>query len=631
MTHNSSFRLLRFSGVALLLLAGCSGGGMTSEDEELLGSKSEALRVSSALDCPNGVGSACTVPNMPLLHQNSDQVDVDIGQNIKDNGCYDTSVASITSMALTNRGGLQPLANRSSTFHTITAGNNGKNPPAATTREYEQLSQQYRWTQKHYADRANNVNPAVQPFYFAEVLSDFPAQKKRTYPANCDPRTYGSCTWSTLIAAGFAGASFRDFFDGTAAQVGNDYVKALMGEGFGVLAAYGRYNAVPCADDASFTCFNRASQHKVVFSGTFADTDTYPLRINDVGDGKQYKVRLSSDQGVFGRNNAKCRFPSETSRTFLEYQPNPNQNPQVFFLDHIDGFSLNLNSGQGIATTMDRTWGTGFTSMMPFTMNGKAHLLAYNTNTGTVHFDRFLPEASGVEVAYNSTWGTGFTHFVPYYINGSPYFLAYNSSTGALHYDTFRQDLQGPIVNAMTTVSTGFTSIVPFTKGGQNYVLFYNKATGAVAYDQMNATGSGATTVYSSNWGTGWTDFTFYYIGGEPHFIAYNASTGLTHYDRIASNVQSGVDVLTQFTDAKNRKFANIAFQGPGHVLTYDSSGNGWAVRMRLDGKDSAATWSNSLLPSATSSISFLQDGKSYQLMYDAVSGKVRSYRLNLF
>ncbi|HEX2876811.1 MAG TPA: hypothetical protein VHP33_36415, partial [Polyangiaceae bacterium] len=84
-------------------------------------------------------------------------------------------------------------------------------------------------------------------------------------------------------------------------------------------------------------------------------------------------------------------------------------------------------------------------------------------------------------------------------------------------------------------------------------------------------------------------------------------------------------------TDATNRKFTNVAFQGPGHVMTYDSSGTGWVVRMTLNGADGAAAWSGSFLPSATSAISFLQDGKSYQLMYDKVSGKVRSYRLNLF
>jgi hypothetical protein len=78
-------------------------------------------------------------------------------------------------------------------------------------------------------------------------------------------------------------------------------------------------------------------------------------------------------------------------------------------------------------------------------------------------------------------------------------------------------------------------------------------------------------------------------------------------------------------------KFTSLAFQGPGHVLTYGSTGGGSILRMALDGTDAGVEWDGSFLPSATSAISFIQDGKSTEVMYDAASGKVRSYQLNLF
>ena len=199
-----------------------------------------------------------------------------------------------------------------------------------------------------------------------------------------------------------------------------------------------------------------------------------------------------------------------------------------------------------------------------------------------------------------------------------------------MHFDTFPSNLQGPIINAIVNLPKGFTSVVPFTMASKNYLLLYNKSTGAVRFDRINSAGSGSTNVFSGTWGSGWTDFTFYYIGGNPYLVAYNASTGLTHYDQISSSLNGSLG-LTSFTGTKNMKFANVAFGGPGHVLTYGSTGSGSILRMSLDGKDAGVEWGGSFLPNATSAISFIQDGKSTELMYDAASGKVRAYQLNLF
>ncbi|WP_164014659.1 hypothetical protein [Pyxidicoccus trucidator] len=611
-----------------LSFAGCGAPeGTENVGEEVLGEVRGDIKVGSSMDCPTGTSGTCTVLGMPLLSQTSNLIDVDV-QSMSPWGCYDTSIATVVNTALANRTSPRALTDRTLTWDTLVAGNNGATPPLATTKAYEQVTQQYRW--------AN----AAQPMYFHELLKDFDTASTtvRKFPTGCAPDVYGSCAWSTSVLVNdTVGAAFRDFSDQTR-HVTNDYIKGQMNAGFAMMIAYGRYTPQKVWDanlGGYRMTFTLGSQHKVAFSGYQAGT--YPLRINDVGDGQRYNVSVTSDVSLIGTFDGIAAssvkawdFPNgRKEQTFVRYDPAVSPTPQVFFVEHVDGLSLSLPTSGPVRQVFSGTWGTGWTTLMPFTLNGEPHQLAYNTSTGAVHFDKFYANANGTNTVWSYTWGTGFTHFAPYSINNYPYFIAYNSTTGDAHYDTFPSNLQGPIIKAIKTWPAGFTSIEPFVMNGENYLLLYNKNTGAVRHEKLNSTGSDSTTTWSGTWGTGFTHFAAYDIGGTPHLVAYNAANGLIHHDRIVSN---GVSVLSSATLATGMNLKTLAFNGPGHVLAYQpGTGSASTKRLALDGTTSADAFAGTMFTGATTVVPFMQGGKPYVLMYSQSTGTVRSYELSMF
>ncbi|MCP3142964.1 hypothetical protein [Pyxidicoccus xibeiensis] len=611
-----------------LSLAACAGPeGLEDSGEVLTGEVSQGVQVGSSMDCPTGTGGTCTVLNMPLLHQSSSLIDVDV-QWMSPWGCYDTSIATVLNTALANRTSTRPLVDRTLAWDSIVAGNNGGTPPLTTTKVYEQVTQQYRW--------AN----ATVPMYFHEMLKDFDTAftTVRKFPAGCNPDVYGSCAWSTSVLVNdTVGAAYRDFSEGTL-HVTNDYIKGQMNAGFAMMIAYGRYTPKKVWDSrlgGYRMTFMRDSQHKVAFSGY--QPGTYPLRINDVGDGQRYNVSVTSDvaligtfDGIAASSVVAWDFPNgKKAQTFVRYDPAVSPTTQVFFVDHVDGLSLSLPKAGPVRQVFSGTWSAGWTSLMPFTLNGEPHQLAYNRNTGAVHFDTFYANANGTNTVWSYTWGSGFTHFAPYYINKHPYFIAYNSTTGDAHYDTFPSNLQGPIIKAIKTWPAGLTTIEPFVMNGENYLLLYNKNTGAVRYEKLNATGSDSTTTWTGTWGTGFTHFASHDIGGTPHLVVYNASTGAIHYDRILAN---GVSVLAIETLATGLNLEALDFNGPGHVLAYQpGTGSAATKRLGLDGTTSADAFAGTTFASATAVVPFMQGGKPYVLLYNENTGTVRSYELSMF
>ena len=267
---------------------------------------------------------------------------------------------------------------------------------------------------------------------------------------------------------------------------------------------------------------------------------------------------------------------------------------------------------------------------MPFTLNGAASMLAYNTTTGDVHFDQFFANSNGTSTVWSSTWGAGFTDFIPYYINGAPQFIAYNRANGQAHFDAFPANLQGPIIRAIRTWPTGLTSIMPFVLNGQNYLLMYNKDTGAVRFDLINAAGSNSSTVWSSTWSTGFTTFLPYSINEHPYLVAYNASTGLVHYDRIWESL-NGVEVKNTGNIGAGLKLSTHDALAPGHFFAYSSDGKLRTHRLSLYGDLSGEVWRKTGLTSATITAPFAQAGKDYVLVYNGTTGAVRSYEMTLF
>ncbi len=600
-------------------LSSCEPGTEPEETETL----SQPLTVGQ-MDCLSGT---CGMRNMPLFSQTDPTVDVDViaGSGV---GCYDASITTLLTTALANRTGQSALVQRTSTWNQIQPGNNGGNPPMNTSKVIEQYSQQMRWAKE------------MRPMYFHEMLSDFASsgQVLRS-PAGCNPRIYPQCDLYTVARPDFVGASFRDFTSGNS-HVTNDNIKTLMNHGFAVMIAYRRYAPKKVWDPAlggNKMTFTSLGQHKVVFSG-YQNGFTYPLRLNDVGNGQRYDVTLSADvsarpsyDGVRTSDVKKWEFPNGLkSQTTLLYNPSQAPDPQVNFVEHVDALSLSLPPGGPARQVFSGGWGTGWSTLMPFTFNGAPHQLAYNITTGAVHFDRFYPNANGVETKWSWTWGSGFSHFSPFYVGNYPYFIAYNQTNGEVHFDTFPSNLQGPIIKGIKNWGAGFTSVTPFLANGQNHFLIYNKNTGAVRVERVNNQQSGSDTVWSGTWSTGFTDFFAHDKAGQPYLVAYNASNGVTHYDRFFSGL-NGVEVLGTGNLGSGRAVYKLDFPGAAQFLSYPSSGSGQVQRLMMDGKSATQVWSTSLLGSATSAVPFVQDGKSYLVLYNKNNGSVRGYQMSLF
>src|SRR5204862_2314627 len=104
---------------------------------------------------------------------------------------------------------------------------------------------------------------------------------------------------------------------------------------------------------------NIGSLHKVPFSGF--QLGPYPLRINDVGNGHQYRVRLStclSDMqfdpppNVNTSSIKSVKFNSDfVGKAFLIYEGDDNKPAtSVFFVEHIDGLRIDALRRIGIGT-----------------------------------------------------------------------------------------------------------------------------------------------------------------------------------------------------------------------------------------------------------------------------------------
>jgi hypothetical protein len=667
------------ASLVLIAATWACGGQLGELDEELqdleLGQDQQAIMVGSQMDCPNGPSGKCDALNVKPLLQSSDSVDVDVW-DMRGTGCYDTSMSVVIQAALYNRTSAQALAGRTATYAAIQGGNNGGTPSLATNKYYERLSQSYRW--------AKQPDP-VQPLHFPEVLDDFTGTKN-AYPVGCNPDVYGSCIWNTLVATDMSGIAGRDFMCGKwaenlpactsnaecasgncmyadydanentpntglceictigASHVTNHYVKSLMEKGVSMMVAYGRY--VPHAvQDAGLpgyriTFTRDEAPHKVVFNGY--QPGAFPLRVHDVGDARNHDVTVTTDMsaiatydGVPFNQVRKFDFPNLQARqTFIEYDPSEYSDDKddtvVTFVDHVDYLSLGLPSDTPAKQVFSGTWGSGWTTLMPFTSGGAACQLAYNSTTGAVHFDQFFANSNGASTVWSHTWAAGFTHFVPFYIDGEPRFIAYNRATGEVHFDAFPSNLQGPIIKAIRTWPTGIGSLVPFVLNGKNYLLMYVRETGAVSIRKINATGDNTSGVWDGNWSSGLTTFLPYTIDEHPYLVVYDSTTGLIHYDRINENLQ-GVSVKGTGAIGTGRKLSMIGSRAPGSFFEYTGDGVIRTRRLSSTGSESAIVWQRTGLSSATLTSPFTQAGKDYLLVYAGSSGAVRSYEMTLF
>lgn len=299
---------------------------------------------------------SCMVMNMPLLNQMDERVDQAVWE-ARPFGCYDASIVSVIVAAMANRHpafGKIPLGWRVGQFLDIKPGIGGNGQPAP--QEVKQLSYEYglaiNRSKAAEAAKAKGQTPVFQypseqPLYFHEVVWTL----SNTINEKCNPKEYGNCSEVTNKY----GHGFRRFLTASDSLT-NESVIARMRAGYVMMIAYARYRPVVKVEKGlkkvSFVgaaANNGYSPHKVVFIG-FNEGEKYPLVINDVGNGQQYKVRLTTDlssRAFSERGNPSATFgkPLFTYPTpvkiYLEYEgEGEGINQQVFFVEHVDGLRV---------------------------------------------------------------------------------------------------------------------------------------------------------------------------------------------------------------------------------------------------------------------------------------------------
>ncbi len=277
---------------------------------------------SGILECSSNAED-CAIANMPLLAQGDPLIDADVQSN-SNYGCYDTSIVTVILASLANRNpNLQPQG-RTKSFMDIPAGVDSHGKPVP--KEIKQLSQQYRWQiQSHY-----NLAKPPQPYFMTEVVGDLGAIKQ-----SCNPLIYRNCAEdSNSVARAFSTAV-------TGTDLKNLRVINLMKAGYAPLIAYQRWtpSLTKQTDGTRSATFVYNGHHKVAFSGF--QRGAYPLLINDVGSGQQFRVRLSSDLSRrLGAQLKSVAYPLP-AQTFLEYEGRSAPEDDVLFVEGFDGIRIN--------------------------------------------------------------------------------------------------------------------------------------------------------------------------------------------------------------------------------------------------------------------------------------------------
>lgn len=233
--------------------------------------------------------------------------------NIMDNGCYITALTTLEIAALANTPVGTAVQPRAKTL----AGVNGL---AGLGPDLSKLEWQYRrWADKLQPNTSDPSQPGTPDFLeLDEFAGDFPP---------------GVLTFTDEWNPTHATAS-----DFTGGMIANKTY----------LIAYQRYNVSAGKTDASgkiHVKLSYDSHHKIAVSGF--QPGTYPLLIDDVGNGQRYQVRVTSDVKsiTFTQSGAAAISPSKLVVDAPTGSPNPLTGP-VVYLVYEGADDVTVGSGQ---------------------------------------------------------------------------------------------------------------------------------------------------------------------------------------------------------------------------------------------------------------------------------------------
>lgn len=201
---------------------------------------------------------------------------------------------------------------------------------------------------------------------------------------------------------------------------------------------------------------------------------------------------------------------------------------------------------------------TGWTTLLPFTLNGTRHYLGHALSTGRWGTYELAAAGNRLTKVGDAPSGTALTHVLPAPLPGPPHCVGYNTLTGEA--TLFAVDAGGGAPTPLRTMQwePGHTALVTVPAGNEVFVLAYRIITGEVVIRRVTTAGSTRTFVSPPFfWRVEHTHLALAEIHGRPYVLRYSALTGeatLHHFRKDGT----GLDVVCGLRPAP----------GPGGLIT---------------------------------------------------------------
>jgi hypothetical protein len=229
-------------------------------------------------------------------------------------------------------------------------------------------------------------------------------------------------------------------------------------------------------------------------------------------------------------------------------------------------------------------WTTGWTSFVPFNLNGGRFLFMYKVGDGTVDIDQIVDPTQGTVQLWqhHAGWSAGWTHFAPFAMNGGQFILVYKSEVGTVKVEQIVDPTQNPVTVRSDHWTHGWTQIAPFTMNGGQFLFLYKSGTGLVKVVQILDPTQDAVTLRTDHWTTGWTSILPVVVNANQYLFLYKAATGEVKIHQIVDAAQDTIQVRQEHWSTGWTSFVDFVLDSRLFLFCY-KAGDGSVAIVAID------------------------------------------------
>ena len=184
----------------------------------------------------------------------------------------------------------------------------------------------------------------------------------------------------------------------------------------------------------------------------------------------------------------------------------------------------------GTTPIWDGTLPPGYSLLAALPAGDAPQLLVSNPVSGAIALYRVaLDPTPGLTQAWTATWTPGWTSIVPFELDGQAHLLEYKVADGTVAID--RVDNTGTTEIWRSRWTTGWTSMLSIQIGSRPALFSYKTGDGSAAIDLIDPTGHGTTPWWTGTWTPGWTHFSWLALLNR--LFSYRAGDGMAAIDQI--------------------------------------------------------------------------------------------------